>query len=526
MLGMQSKHTERERKAEGGRRSVCVKCTNPVELVEICGVFGILLVGLLFRFRFVQTDPLSRRLAKKTEKKALLCSHFNATHSHNMVKDTAFYDLLELKPDASVDEIKKAYRRKAMALHPDKVLFLVHSHQHLQCILMHEDKVQSVFVAREADYNFQNPDNPAAAEKFKEVAQAYEVLSNEEKRQMYDKFGKEGMDGPGPGSAEDIFSAFFGGGMFGGGGRGGGRRGPVKGEDIAYQLPVSLDEFYNGKTTKMAVTRNILCEACKGKGSTKPDAVKQCGTCRGQGIRMVTRQIGPGMIQQMQVECSDCQGKGETVKESDKCQKCKAKKVIKEKKILDVHVEKGMRDGQKITFRGESDQAPGVEPGDIVFVLREKEHKDFKRQGDDLYMTKSVPLIEALGGTEFIIQHMDGRYLVVTSKRGDILKPGEERTIQGEGMPCFKNPFQKGNLHIKFDIVFPESLSSEVVSQLSSLLPPRNKKDNIPKDAIVDEVDLSPKVAANAGGHRSQAYDSDDEEQAGGPGGGVQCRQQ
>lgn len=253
-----------------------------------------------------------------------------------MVKETEFYDRLGISPDASQEDIKRAYKKMAVKYHPDK-----------------------------------NPNNPAAAEKvrhilypitdvyfqFKEVGEAYEVLSDENKRRQYDQFGKEALkDGIGH-SAEDIFSAFFGGSGFSF--FGGGPRGPRKGEDIVHELACSLEELYNGKQTKLAVTRNVICSTCDGSGAKAGVAAGKCKTCDGRGIRVIVKQLGPGMIQQMQQVCPDCGGRGETIKEEDKCKNCKGKKVVKDKKILQVYIDKGMRHGQKIVFSGEADEAVG-----------------------------------------------------------------------------------------------------------------------------------------------------------------------
>eukprot|EP01116_Phalansterium_solitarium_P020545 TRINITY_DN6103_c0_g1_i1.p1 TRINITY_DN6103_c0_g1~~TRINITY_DN6103_c0_g1_i1.p1 ORF type:complete len:284 (+),score=30.40 TRINITY_DN6103_c0_g1_i1:113-964(+) len=222
-----------------------------------------------------------------------------------MPKETEFYERLEITPDADQDTIKKSYRKMAIKYHPDK-----------------------------------NPNNPAAAEKFKEVSEAYEVLSDPEKKEVYDKYGKEGLkEGGGMRDAADIFAQFFGGGspfssFFGGGGRGG----PKKGDDIVHELAVTLEDLYKGKTTKLSVTRNKICPKCEGSGTKVGGVSASCKTCNGSGRRMVIRQLGPGMIQQMQTVCDDCGGKGETVKEEDKCKQCKGKKVEKEKKILHVHI--------------------------------------------------------------------------------------------------------------------------------------------------------------------------------------------
>jgi len=238
------------------------------------------------------------------------------------------------------------------------------------------------------------------------------------------------------------------------------------------------------------------------------------------------------MIQQMQTSCQDCGGKGETIKEEDRCDNCKGKKVIKDKKILEVHIEKGMREGQKITFAGESDQSPGVEPGDIIFVLKQKEHPHFKRQAADLYVEHKITLMDALGGTSFTINHLDDRILVVKTDEGDVIKPGDVRVIPKEGMPIHKRPFEKGNLYVKFDVIFPEpgTLTKAHIKTLESVLPPRNTAPKVKKGENVEDVTLSKVTTEHqqqqrgAHGQRGEAYEEDGEE--GQRGEGVQCRQQ
>jgi DnaJ family protein A protein 2 len=407
-------------------------------------------------------------------------------------KETEFYERLGVESDASPDEIKKAYRKMAIKFHPDK-----------------------------------NPNNPEAVEKFKEISEAYEVLSDANKREIYNKYGKDGLKEGGfqAHSAADIFERFFGGGMFGdffGRGRGG----PVQGEDIVHQIAVSLEDLYNGKTSKLAVTRNALCSKCNGSGSKREGGAVRCGVCDGRGMRFIIKQLGPGMIQQMQTVCQECGGRGETIREDDRCDNCKGKKVIKDKKILEVHIDKGMRDGQKIVFSGEADQAPGVEPGDVIFIIKQKEHDRFKRVGTDLYMEHTISLMDALGGVAFTVTHLDNRVLYIQTAPGDIIKPGDTRTIEGEGMPTHKRPFDKGNLYVKLDVVFPEPghFKPQQLKQLEALLPPRNPQPKKKQD--MEEVTLS-KVSVDSSSKRGrrygEAYEEDDEPR--GPE-GVQCRQQ
>lgn len=416
-----------------------------------------------------------------------------------MVKETEFYERLGVPPESSVEEIKKGYKKMAMKFHPDK-----------------------------------NPNNPQAAEKFKEISEAYEVLADEKKRQIYDKYGKDGLKEGGfqAHSAEDIFSQFFGGGFssfFGGGGN----RGPKRTENIMHELHVTLEDLYKGKTSKLAVQRNIICSKCTGSGAREGVAAGKCKTCDGRGVRIIIKQMGP-MIQQMQTVCPDCGGRGETIAEADKCKECKGKKVVKDKKILQVYIEQGMQHGQKVVFSGEADEAPGYEPGDIIFVLSEKKHDVYTRKGQDLYMEKSIPLIEALGGVQFTLQHLDDRVLYIKTDKGEIIKPGDIRVIAGEGMPKHKSPFEKGNLYIKFNIEFPKpgSLTDSHIQQLEKILtPPRTPAPKVTQE--MEKVSLgkvSEQDARRSQGqshHNHGAHMEDDEDEPEGQGGQrVQCAQQ
>ncbi|MEQ2179823.1 DnaJ subfamily A member 2 [Goodea atripinnis] len=216
----------------------------------------------------------------------------------------------------------------------------------------------------------------------------------------------------------------------------------------------------------------------------------------------------------------------EVISEKDRCKKCEGKKVVKEVKILEVHVDKGMKHGQKITFGGEADQAPAVEPGDIVLVLQEKEHETFRREGNDLFMTHKIGLVEALCGFQFMLKHLDGRQIVVKYPAGKVIEP--VRVVRGEGMPQYRNPFEKGDLFVKFDVQFPENnwISPEKLLELEDMLPSRSEPPIITGDT--EEVDLQDYDAGqgSSSGGRREAYNDSSDDESGHRGPDVQCAHQ
>merc|ERR1712157_132536 len=259
--------------------------------------------------------------------------------------------------------------------------------------------------------------------------------------------GDEG--GGGGAGAEDLFSMFF-----GGGGRR--RQGPKRGEDVNHPIKVSLEDLYNGKTVKLAVNRQVIV-----------GGAKECHTCDGQGVVVELRQIALGMVQQIQRHCDECSGEGYHGTRK------------KERKILEVLVEKGMKHNQKIQFRGMADEKPNMEAGDVNFLIQEKEHDLFKRKGADLLITKTLSLNEALCGYEWTFKHLDGREIAIKSKPGEVIKPDASashpfvKIVSNEGMPSHGNPFVKGNLYVLFRVEFPRDgeLSKKAIYQLKKLLP-------------------------------------------------------
>lgn len=344
-------------------------------------------------------------------------------------------------------------------------------------------------------------------------------MCDAEKRKIYDERGLEGLEGGGEGhSADDIFSMFF-----GGGGRGGGRRGPQKGEDIVHSIKASLEDLYNGKTVRLAISRNKPCLDCEGRGG-KVGCEKTCSDCRGQGVRVQLRQIGPGMVQQMQSACGACRGTGKIMDEKDKCKACKGNKVFKDRKVLEVNIEKGMNHGQKIRFAGEADEVPGTLPGDVIIVIQEKEHERFKRKGADLVVTFDLQLSEALCGFVKTITHLDGRVLKIESVAGQVVKHDSVKIVKGEGMPQHGNIFNKGGLFVHFNVKFPKTLPEKVVQQIKAVLPVPDAPmlSGEEEDCAMAEVDMS-QFGKGAGGGRS-AHDEDEDDEGHG-GQKVQCGQ-
>ncbi|KAJ3357714.1 hypothetical protein HDU83_004869 [Entophlyctis luteolus] len=357
--------------------------------------------------------------------------------------------------------------------------------------------------------------NPDAGDKFKEISHAYEVLSDPQKREVYDNYGEEGLEGAaggGPGmNPGDLFSQLFGNGdPFSFNGRANRQSGPQRGKDTAHSMKVSLEDLYKGKKSKLAIQKQIICGSCEGRGG-KAGATKTCTNCDGRGVKIYMRQMGP-FAQQIQQSCSDCNGVGETINAKDRCSNCLGKKVVNERKILEVFIDKGMIDGQKITFSGEGNQEPGVTPGDIVVVIEEKPHDRFKRKGPDLFIDVKLDLLSSLAGGSFTIQHLDDRILMVNVLPGEVIKPGDIKCISGEGMPVHKRPFDKGNLYVKFEIVFPEPnwASKEKLKALEKILPARPKLPST-EGKEAEEVMLANVDPTQA--KRSEGGEGDDDEE-------------
>ncbi|KAK4459205.1 mitochondrial protein import protein mas5 [Cladorrhinum samala] len=417
-----------------------------------------------------------------------------------MVKETKYYDILGVAPGATEQELKKAYKTGALKYHPDK-----------------------------------NHNNPAAEQKFKEISHAYEILSDPQKRQVYDQFGEAGLEGgAGAGggmAAEDLFAQFFGGGGFGGGlggmfggGMGGHSRGPTKAKTIHHVHNVSLEDIYRGKISKLALQRSIICPRCEGRGG-KEGAVRKCTGCDGHGTKTMMRQMGP-MIQRFQTVCPDCQGEGEIIKEKDRCKQCMGKKTVVDRKVLHVHVDRGVKSGTKVEFRGEGDQAPGILAGDVVFQIEQKPHARFERRDDDLLYRADIDLVTALAGGTIYIEHLDERWLSVEILPGEAISSGTVKMIRGQGMPSYRH-HDYGNMYIQFTVKFPEknwTTDPAAFEAIRKYLPSPDVINTAPAEAMTEPADLEDTDNNSKGGFGGTPMEEDEEHD--GQGERVQCASQ
>ena len=321
-----------------------------------------------------------------------------------------YYKLLGVSRDASTKEIKKAFRTLSLKYHPDR-----------------------------------NPGDKKAHDLYLKINKAHEVLTDPEKKEIYDIYGEEGLNKEGNLQ----------------------QRGKERGPNARIDLYVDLADLYNGITRKITFEKNVICRHCHGTGG-KLGKTKQCPVCNGRGVMMRTITMGIGMQMQMQQPCEKCHGKG--IIFSETCPHCHGRKVVREEKQLEILIERGMENNQNIVYRGEAEQSPDRLPGDLIMTIKQKKHDFFKeRKGNDLFADMTLNLKEALFGYNKKITHLDGREFYVESKK--ITQPNEERIITGEGMPVHKFPSQKGDLHLNFKVVLPKSLNKKEKELIKEIFP-------------------------------------------------------
>ena len=366
-----------------------------------------------------------------------------------MAEKRDYYEVLEVSKTATADEIKKAYRKKAIQYHPDR-----------------------------------NPGDKQAEEKFKEAAEAYSVLSDPQKRQRYDQFGHAGMQGMGGFSASDIdlsdiFSMFgdvFGGGfsgMFNGGKGRAGARPQMRGSDLRVKVRLTLNDILTGVEKKIKVKKMVPCQHCHGTGSAD-GTTDTCATCHGTG-HVVTQKRSVFGVMQVQQPCPTCHGEGQTVK--NKCPHCSGEGVVRDEEVISINIPAGVADGMQLTVPGKGNAAPrnGIN-GDLLVLIEEEQHPELIRDESDLIynLLLSVPTA-ALGG-QVEIPTLEGN-VKVTIPEGT--QPGKVLRLRGKGLPgidSYGRSYGRGDLLVNVGVYIPEHLSRDEKKTFAELAQSDNMK--------------------------------------------------
>jgi len=349
-----------------------------------------------------------------------------------------YYEVLGVPKGAPKDDIKKAYRKLAIAFHPDK-----------------------------------NPGNKEAEDKFKEATEAYEILSDEQKRSTYDQFGFAGLEGMGGGSGgfgggaafrdfEDLFGGFgdIFGSFFGGSAGGRGRESVSRGSDLRFDLEVSFKDAAFGIKTEVSYNRNNSCEVCSGSGASAGSKRRVCPTCQGSG--QVRRSSGFFSIAQ---SCPTCHGDGHIIESP--CSACRGQGVVKKNQRI------------KVTIEGQGDSGPnGGVAGDLYIIIHIQPHEYFERSGADLYCAIPIAYTQAVLGTEIQVKTLDEKAIKVKIPAG--IQSGKVLRVKGEGVPVLHQPGRRGDLYLKIQVTIPEKVSAKAKDLLAQL-------------AKVEGEDLAPK---------------------------------
>jgi molecular chaperone DnaJ len=353
-----------------------------------------------------------------------------------------YYEILGVAKSASDEEIKKAYRKKAIEFHPDK-----------------------------------NPGDKVAEEKFKEAAEAYEVLSDPQKRQRYDQFGHSGMGGNGgyggaqwSGNMEDIFSHFgdifgghFGGGFSGfGGGRSGGQR-VNRGSDLRVKVSLTLQEVAAGVEKKLKVKKYITCSHCSGSGAADSNSISTCSTCKGSGRVTRVQQTILGAMQTQSV-CPNCGGDGKTI--TSKCPHCGGEGVVRGEEVISVNIPAGVMEGMQLSVSGKGNAARrGGINGDLLVVIEEEPHPELIRDENDLIYNLLLDITTVILGGSVEVPTVDGRVKVRIDPG---TQPSKVLRLRGKGLPSV-NRYGTGDLLVNIGVYIPENLSKEELKSIEKL---------------------------------------------------------
>lgn len=365
-----------------------------------------------------------------------------------------YYEVLGVQRSASDQEIKSAYRKFAMKYHPDK-----------------------------------NPNNKEAEELFKEGAEAYSVLGDQEKRSMYDRYGHAGVSGAGGadgfsgfnpevfGDFSDILGNFFFGDFFGGS-RGKRRSGPVRGSDLQYHMEITLEEAIKGTEKEVTIPRQESCDKCNGTGSSSGEGRKTCPTCNGYGQVRYSQ----GFVTIART-CPGCGGSGQVLK--DACKNCGGAGRVEKEKNLTVKIPSGVDTGNRLKLKGEGEAGVrGGTAGDLYVLIEIQRHPVFTRKNYDLYSEKEVTMLQAALGDMIPIQTPDGEEKV---KLTEGTQPGSVLTLRGKGVP-YVNSYGRGDLHVQISVRIPTNMSSHEKKLLKELAKARSEKIDPQERGVFDKV--------------------------------------
>lgn len=354
-----------------------------------------------------------------------------------------YYEILGVAKSATADEIKKAYRKVAMQFHPDR-----------------------------------NPGDKGAEEKFKEAAEAYEILSDQDKRAQYDRFGHAGVAGNGRGgyggggmNMDDIFSQFgdiFGEDIFenffGGNARGraqGGRPRGSRGSNLRIKIKLNYEEIAKGASKTVKVKKYIVCNTCNGNGAKDKNAIQTCGTCGGSGqVRRVTNTF----LGQMQTvtTCPTCNGEGTTV--THKCGSCKGEGRVYGEETVTMDIPAGVQEGMQLNLGGKGNAGErGGSPGDLIILIEEEQHEYLQRDGLNVVYDLHISIPDAIFGTNLEVPTIDGKAKIkipAGTQSGKIFR------LKGKGFPSINNSYEKGDQLIHVNVWTPQHLSAEERSQM------------------------------------------------------------
>jgi molecular chaperone DnaJ len=367
-----------------------------------------------------------------------------------------YYEVLGVGKGASTDEIKKAYRKVAMQYHPDR-----------------------------------NPGDKSAEEKFKEAAEAYEILSDADKKSQYDRYGHAGVSGNGRGgygggmNMEDIFSQFgdiFGDDIFGsffGGqqrGRGGQRSRGIRGSNLRIKLKLTFEEIAKGVTKNIKVKKHVVCNTCHGSGAKDKGSVQTCSTCGGSGQ---VRRVQNTFLGQMQTvtTCPTCNGEGSTI--TAKCGSCKGEGRVYGEETVSIEIPAGVQEGMQLTINGKGNAGErGGSFGDLIILIEEESHKDLHREGLNVAFDLYISFTDAVFGTQVEVPTIDGRAKI---KIPPGTQSGKVFRLKGKGFPAV-NSYEKGDQLIHVNVWTPQNVSAEEKTMLEKLSHSQNFKPHPDKN--------------------------------------------